>query len=86
MTIAAQYATGLRELVEKHPERGREYLTNLRAVLQRRGHEKLLSRIFSEYEKLELYDARRVQHARVTPEMRRTRALLELYRKFIAVS
>jgi hypothetical protein len=59
---------------------GMKELSNLRAALKRRGHEKLLPRIYSEYKKLLLADQRRARAAEVTPEAERTRVLLELYR------
>jgi hypothetical protein len=59
---------------------GSKELSNLRSALRRRGHEKLLPRIFSEYKKLLLGDERRDRAAKVTPEAERTRVLLELYR------
>ncbi len=59
---------------------GKTELTNLQATLKRRGHQKLLPRIFSEYKKLLLADTRRARAAEVTPEAEQTRILLELYR------
>ena len=56
-------------------------LKNLRELLKRRGHEKLLPRIYSEYKKLVLAEHRRKQAATVTPAAEKTRILLELYRK-----
>lgn len=58
----------------------KSHLTKLRALLKRRGHEKLLPRIFSEYKKLLLGEERKVRAAQVTPQAERTRVLLELYR------
>ncbi len=63
---------------------GKTELTNLRAALKRRGHEKLLPRIFSEYKKLLLSAERKERAGKVTPEAERTRVLLELYRKLTA--
>ena len=60
-----------------------DLLANLRMALKRRGNEKLLPRIFSEYKKLVLAQARRKRAAEITPEAERTRVLLELYRKLI---
>lgn len=62
---------------------GVKELANLRAMLKRRGHEKLLPRIFSEFKKLLLAKERRQRAAEITPEAERTRILLELYRKLI---
>lgn len=88
MTIAAQYAKALRELVEKNIGSKRfdkltasGYLKNLRQALERRGHIKLLPQIFSEYKKLDTARERAELHGKVTPESERTRVLLELYRK-----
>ncbi len=61
-------------------EPDKTHLANLREVLKRRGHEKLLPRIFSEYKKLLLAEERKKSAAKVTPEAERTRILLELYR------
>ena len=58
-----------------------DLLKNLRELLKRRGHEKLLPRIYSEYKKLVLAEHRRKQSSTVTPEAEKTRILLELYRK-----
>ena len=81
MTIAATYAKALRSLVEENPSTGKEFLTNLRLALNKRGHEKLLPQIFAEYKKLELAGARAAQASAVTPERERTRILFELYKK-----
>ena len=59
-------------------------LSALRAALVRRGHERLLPKIFSEYKKLELGHERTLMHKKITPERERTRVLVELYRKLIA--
>jgi hypothetical protein len=83
MNTAASYAQALFALIEKDPNKGTAYLANLSKALERRGHSKLLSRIFSEYRKLELRKTRRDMYARVTPERERTRVLLELYRTLI---
>lgn len=59
------------------------HLAGLRKALERRGHEKLLPRIFSEYKKLLLAEERKKQAQKITPEAERTRILLELYQKLI---
>ncbi len=61
-----------------------QVLGRLRVLLKRRGHEKLLPRIYSEYKKLVLAEHRRTQVATITPEAERTRVLLELYKKLVA--
>ena len=80
MIIASQYAKALHSLIAENPTVGGEFLTNLRAALTRRGHEKLLPQIFAEYEKLQLADTRAKAAAVATPERERTRILFELYK------
>lgn len=75
--IAADYAKALYQLGE------RADMQKLRALLERRGHIKLLPQIFAEYTKLSLAHARMTAHKRITPERERTRVLLELYQKLI---
>jgi hypothetical protein len=77
--LARDYATALHELGGK-----KEHLAPLKSILERRGHQKLLPRILAEYEKLELGAARLGVHKEETPERRRTRTLLELYRTLVA--
>ncbi len=84
MNTAAYYATALYELAAKDPSKSATYLKNLRASLASRGHEKLLPRIWSEYQKLVLKQRRVEKHREITPEMERTDKLLQLYRKLIA--
>ena len=78
MSDAAQYARAVYDLGNKATMPG------LRAALQRRGHEKLLPRIYAEYQKLVLQEKRLEHHKRVTPKKERTRILLELYKKLVA--
>ncbi|MBY0473124.1 hypothetical protein K2Q00_02445 [Patescibacteria group bacterium] len=84
MKIAATYARALFDLIED-PSNGSKkaatYLSNLDGVLKRRGHQRLLPRIFSEYQRLELSKQRSEKQQEVTEESERTRILLELYRK-----
>lgn len=82
--IATDYAKALHALIQKNPGHGRTYLKNLQEALQRRGHLKLLPRIFAEYQKLQQKDERAERYAAVTPERERTRTLLELYRKLVS--
>jgi len=77
MELATQYARALYTL--KTPD-----LNRVREALARRGHLKLLPRIWSELQKLQLHDERARRYNSVTPEQERTRVLLELYRKLIA--
>ena len=79
MTLAAQYARALHE--SEAPDEAK--LKNLREALLRRGHEKLLPRIFTEYERLVEKKERLEEYKKVTPEKERTRILLELYKKLI---
>ncbi len=81
MDIAKQYAHAL---YEAHKGGARGLAARARKALVARGHGKLMPKIAQELEKLELEDARRRAHARVTPEGERTRVLLELYKKLIA--
>ena len=83
MKTATYYAQALYTLSEQHPEKVREYLKNLRGVLARRGHEKLLQRIFSEFQKLDVQKKRTAQHRELTPQMEQTDKLLQLYHRLI---
>jgi len=73
--IAIDYAKALYQLGD------RANIKNLREMLARRGHDKLLPQIYAEYHKLKLYDERLAKHKAVTPERERTRILLEMYKK-----
>lgn len=83
MTNATDYAKALFAAAEDHPQMGTKLLANLRTLLERRGHVRLLPKILSEYEKLFLRDERAKRYRSATPEQERTRVLLELYRKLI---
>ena len=83
MTIAASYARALHQLVSSNGSKGATYIANLRASLAKRGHLKLLPKIVSEYQKLEIAGARAARSSAVTPEKERTRMLLGLYKKLI---
>ena len=63
---------------------GEDLLKGLKAALARRGHTRLLPRIYKEFEKLELHKDRMEEYARVTPEREETRILIELYRSLIS--
>lgn len=82
--IEKDYAKALLELNNRTSDV--RLLKNLRGALARRGHQKLLPRIFAEYQKLLLAQKRSSMHREVTPERERSRVLLELYRKLIASS
>ena len=86
MNLSKYYAQALYQLLAKKPTEGATYLRNLHALLMRRGHTKLLPRIFSEYRKLEFAEARTKERAVESPEQARTRTLLELYRKLVDTS
>ena len=77
MDIAQQYAKALFE-IEKPSA------VSLRKALEKRGHIKLLPRIFAEYKKLQLGQKRREQAQTINPGQERTRVLLELYKKLIS--
>jgi hypothetical protein len=80
MTLAAQYAKALFESEAPDKER----LKNLRESLARRGHEKLLPKIFAEYERLQERERRLGEYKKITPEKEQTRILLELYKRLVA--
>lgn len=84
MDLAGQYAQALHEKIAEKPASAPSYLKNLRASMRARGHEGLLPRVFAEYEKLELRRRRRESQAKTSPEAKRTRELVELYRTLIA--
>ena len=83
MTIATSYARALHSLVSEDSSKGPEYLQQLRSSLTKRGHIKLLPKIFSEYQKLTIQQERSAQHNNVSPEKERVRVLLGLYKKLI---
>jgi F0F1-type ATP synthase delta subunit len=83
MTIAASYARALYELVATDPGKSAAYLKNLRTSVTRRGHIKLLPKILSEYQKLDIGQERSTRYTAVTPEKERVRVLLGLYKKLI---
>lgn len=84
MPTAAVYAKALREAFVKDASNAKKLLTNLRGALERRGHQKLLPAILTEYQKLELAEERSRVLATITPESERNRTLLELYRKLVS--
>lgn len=86
MNLASSYARALYELSSKNESRSAEYLKGLKSALARRGHEKLLPKIYSEFELLALKQERSKAHSTVTPEQERTRVLLELYKKLTNTS
>jgi hypothetical protein len=76
---AQDYAKALYQLGGKPA-----HLKGLKEALKRRKQLKLLPRVLSEYQKLELRDRRLTAQKKVTPAEERTRVLLELYRTLIA--
>jgi hypothetical protein len=84
MNIASTYARALFEMLETSPKHSKVFFENLQKSLKRRGHQKLLPKILSEYEKLETAHKRRDLYSTVTPQMERTRTLMQLYKKLIA--
>ena len=83
MPIAVVYAKALRE-ASRSDANPKTLLTNLHAALERRGHQKLLPAILTEYEKLELAEERSKKRSTITPESERNRTLLELYRRLVS--
>lgn len=83
MTIEAQYAKALYELVQKDPPQASKYLENLKMTLNAKGHQKLISGIFAEYQRIEEQKKRLGTYAQTSPAEDRTRILLELYRKLV---
>ena len=79
MTLAAQYAKALYE----SDAPGAARLQNLREALRRRGHEKLLRQIYTEYKRLVEKEKRLQEYKKITPEKEQTRILLELYQKLV---
>jgi F0F1-type ATP synthase delta subunit len=77
--IAADYAKALFD-ISKNQTPDVRFLENARAALARRGHSKLLPRIYAEYQKLLLARERAAARARITHAQERTRQLLALYR------
>ena len=84
MTLEQQYAQALYELVSKNPARSSEYLTGLTQTLSRKGHQKLMPRIYSQYCSILERGERSKKYAAITPESERTRILVELYRTLVA--
>ena len=80
---AHDYAQALYELTKVKPAKGKEYLSNLKKALVRRGHEKLLPRILAEYEKLVAKEKRAEQFEKLTAKEEQKRILIELYQKLI---
>ena len=83
MNLATSYAQALYDLARENGPKA-EYMENLKGALTRRGHTKLLPKIFTEYQLLALKEERSKAHRQTTPEQERTRNLLELYKKLIA--
>lgn len=80
MTQESQYAQALFELNREHPHKSHEHLANVKKVLAKRGHQKLLPKIFSAYNRLAEQETRSKRYETITPEAKRTRELVELYR------
>jgi len=84
MTTEAQYAKALFDLMLESPSKSSSHLEGLKNTLARRGHQKLLPRIFAEYCSLVEHTERSARYGSVTPEAARTRKLLELYRTLVS--
>ncbi len=85
MTLEAQYAQALYDLAQTSPDKAAVYLANLTNVVLQKGHTKLLPKIFTAYEHINQKKSRSRAYAQVPPEAERTRVLLELYKKLVAV-
>ena len=85
MTTAASYAKALLEVSQENGN-AKAIIANLHAALERRGHQKLLPAIVSEYHKLELAEKRSKARNTITPESERNRTLLELYRRLVSTN
>jgi F0F1-type ATP synthase delta subunit len=83
MTLSTTYAQALLNALKEHPNKQEAYIQNLCTLLKRRGHEKLLPRIYRELETTALKHRRTEQYTTSTREAERTRILLELYRNLI---
>ncbi len=83
MILEQQYAEALYQLVVAAPNRSREYLEQLVSTLKHKGHTQLLPRIFSQFEKILERKKRSEIYSTESPEKKRTRILLELYRTLI---
>jgi hypothetical protein len=86
MTLQASYAKALRESVQNGKVSEKDAISNLKAALVRRGHQKLIPQIIAEYERILVREERSRKYKEVTPEKERTRVLYELYRKLIRTS
>ena len=76
MTLEKEYAQALLTVTRSRSEAGkRTLLPRLREILKRRGHEKLLPRIFAEYEKLLERQTKRGVKVSFARERDRTQAL-----------
>ncbi|HEY5259476.1 MAG TPA: hypothetical protein VIJ88_03095 [Candidatus Paceibacterota bacterium] len=83
MTIASSYARALYQLVASEPSKSNAYIKNLQGSLAKRGYIKLLPKIVSEYQRLEIQAERSAKYNAITPQKERVRVLLSLYKKLI---
>lgn len=74
---AKEYAQAIYEMGD------RADIKKIRAALERRRHERMMPRIFAEYQKLLLANKKLATHKKITPHKERTRTLLELYQKLV---
>jgi len=84
MTLEQQYAHALYDLVSETPEKSAEYLKGLVQTLEKKGHKKLMTQIYTQYQQIVETKERSEAYKKVTPEQERTRVLLELYRALVA--
>ena len=81
MTLAENYARALHEAASEKGKTSRELFANFVAGLKRRGHEKLLSRIEAEYQKLLVRDGKNIFHVTIASEKDRAGAVAHLKEK-----
>lgn len=80
MNLARQYAEALYRAQGKDKEK----IKHLIEALVRRGHLKLLPRIYAAYRTLDERRARIAAYRTLTPERARRRMLIELYKKLVS--
>ena len=87
MKLETQYAKGIYDITaakRQSRNNAEQLILNIREVLAHRGHERLLPRIGIELEKLALQGERRALYQKTTPEIERTRILLQMYRRLVS--
>src|SRR2546423_432160 len=69
MNLEQQYAEALFELVDATPQKSSEYLQGLTQTLKQKGHQKLLPKIFTQYESIIESKKRFNTYREETPEL-----------------